>query len=89
MNEDYPTRISLAKEAAISVVNTLSPVDTVSVITFNSNATSVSFTKIVKASSKNKETLAKEIEKIVATGGTRYEKAFNKAFELLDQAKND
>ena len=33
--------------------------------------------------------MAKEINKIVATGGTKYEKAFKKAFELLDQAKND
>ena len=54
MYQDIPSRISLAKEAATNVVNTLGPADTVAVLTFSNSATSLHFPKIVQATSTNK-----------------------------------
>ena len=47
MSTDNPSRMSLAKDAAISVVDTLSPADTVTVIKFSSSADSLYFSTIV------------------------------------------
>ena len=86
MTEGHPSRISLAKEAASSVINTLGPADTAAVITFATNANSVHFSKIVQATTYNKNLLLEKIDYISADGGTNYEKAFRKAFEMLEQA---
>ena len=83
MYQDVPSRISLAKEAAKNVVNTLSPADTVAVITFSDSATSLYFNKIVQATSANKEKIISEIDRIYANGGTSYDSAFRKAFSML------
>ena len=89
MGEGNPSRISLAKEAASSVINTLGPADTAAVITFATHADSVHFSKIVQATTYNKNRLLEKIDYISANGATDYEKAFRKAFEMLEQANKD
>ena len=55
------TRIDSAKEAAASVVNTLSNSDFVGVVIFSSNAKSLYSNKVLRATNDTKEKILDEI----------------------------
>lgn len=82
-------RITLAKDAATAVVNTLSNSDFVGVINFGSSASTVHSNKIIRATSSDKEEFIKAIDALEANGQTNYESAFQKAFAILNAATSD
>lgn len=83
------TRIELAKEAAKSVVETLSNSDFVGVVAFSSEADTIGNGQIVRASTENKEEILGKIDEITATGNTNYERALKKAVSMLEKAEKD
>lgn len=85
----YGERLTLAKDAATNVVNTLSNSDFVGVISFGSSASSVKNSKITRATTEVKEALITEIDALEASGQTNYEGAFTKGLALLKAAQND
>lgn len=85
-------RLDLAKEAAKTVVNTLTNFDFVGVVTFSNSATTqrVNGNNImVPATNENLLTLETVIDQLTAAGGTNFEAAFTEAFSLLARSKQD
>lgn len=85
----YGDRLSLAKEAAAAVVNTLSNNDFLGIINFGSSASTVYSNKIFRATISEKEAIISDIDALEATGQTNYEAAFQKGFQLLNAAESD
>lgn len=82
-------RLNLSKAAAITVVETLTNVDYVAVVTFNDTAEQLLVDgQLLRASYSNITNLTQAIEEQLTEdsvgGGTNYEAAFNKAFDILD-----
>lgn len=79
-------RLSLMKEAAIRVVNTLGASDYVSVIQFESNARHVTgggygqAQQLQRATDENKKNIVSQIKGLEANGGTNFYQAFDLAF---------
>ena len=85
----YGSRMTIAKDAATAVVNTLSNSDFVGVINFATSASSVDSSKITRATASVKESLIEKIDALEAVGSTNYEAAFRMAFDMLSAAEND
>lgn len=84
MNDNF--KLDSAKEALISVVNTLSNNDFVGVVTFSDVAEGNS---LARATTENKQSIIEYINGLEAGGSTNYKAAFDKGFELLENAKKD
>ena len=87
-------RLQLAKEAAITVVNTLTNADSVGIVLFSDKAKQLLLHtqpsgQLVKATYANLTALQKELQNLVIDpfGGTNFEAAFNQAFDILDVAE--
>lgn len=85
----YGDRMTLAKDAASAVINTLSNSDFVGVIKFSSSAQVVYSSKIIRATISEKEAFITDIEALEANGQTNYEAAIRKGFQLLNAAESD
>ena len=83
------SRIGLAKDAAWSVVNTLSNSDFVGAVAFNSEAWIMSSDKIERATEEVKGWVSSSISGLSARGGTNFEDGIRKAFDLLNAAQRD
>ena len=78
------SRVAMAKEAAIKVVDTLSWTDYATVVTFGSAAEAAN-SRLEKMTDTNKATLKSWISTNVHSngGGTNFEAAFDRAFDVL------
>lgn len=93
--------LSIAKEAATTVVNTLNPNDRLGIVGFSSESYTPKIsekscfeTNLAKASPQNKKDLKSFISNLTAGGATRYDKGLEKAFmffrnsqEILSQSE--
>ncbi|XP_069142121.1 uncharacterized protein [Argopecten irradians] len=87
---DTPHRLDVAKDAARTVIDTLSPTDHVGVLSFGDHTRSPPSclgTHMGKASEHNKALLKDFIEKIVLQNNTYFKEAFTEAFKLLSATK--
>ncbi|KAL3826889.1 hypothetical protein ACHAXA_000857 [Cyclostephanos tholiformis] len=83
--EDYG-RMDIAKEAAITVVGTLTVADRFAVITFSSNASQLGgYTGLIRATIENQNQLVQAIKELKPQGGTNFNNAFANAFDALDE----
>mmetsp|Transcript_28667 Transcript_28667/g.52979 ORF Transcript_28667/g.52979 Transcript_28667/m.52979 type:complete len:654 (+) Transcript_28667:127-2088(+) len=83
--EDYG-RMDIAKEAAITIVETLTVADRVAVVSFSSRAAQIGgFNSLIRATNENKERLIKAIKNLDANEATNFYDAFNTAFNALDK----
>ena len=84
-------RLFIAKEAAKTVVNTLTNFDYVGLVTFSDNAGVVPISGrnlLIQATNDNLRLITSAIDTLTATGRTNYQAAFNTAFDLLEQSKS-
>jgi uncharacterized protein YegL len=79
-------RMGKAKAAAKWVINTLSWVDYATVVSFSSVAKSAT-SKLMPMTVENRELLKAYVDTLGATGGTAMDKAFTKAFDVLDSSR--
>lgn len=78
-------RIMLAKEAASTIVSTLTVADRVAVVAFSDGATQVGgASSLLRATSKNKELLINAINELQADGATNFYDAFDRAFDAIE-----
>lgn len=82
-------RLTIAKDAATAVVNTLSNNDFIGVINFGSSASRIHSQKIIRATATDKESINNEIDGLSANGQTNFQNAFENAFSMLASAQND
>ena len=83
--EDYG-RMDIAKEAAITVVRTLTVADRFAVITFSSDASQLGgYTGLIRATIENQNQLVQAIKELKPQGGTNFNNAFTNAFDALDE----
>ena len=68
----YRDRIKIAKDATSAVINTLSNNDFVAVISFSGDASTVFSSRIIRATSNNKESFTTSINDLEAVGQTNY-----------------
>ena len=80
-------RLELAKDAAKTVIDTLTNFDYVGVVIFSDAASTLYTTTMVPASSANLLNLNSAIDGITARGTTNYEAAFREAFDLLTRSR--
>jgi len=79
-------RMYLAKEAAITIVDTLTVADRVAIVTFSDEATQIGgFSSLVRATIRNKERLIEAINELEANGATNFYDAFDTAFNSLEK----
>mmetsp|Transcript_15592 Transcript_15592/g.30897 ORF Transcript_15592/g.30897 Transcript_15592/m.30897 type:complete len:723 (+) Transcript_15592:115-2283(+) len=79
-------RLNLMKEAAITVIETLSVADKVAVVTFSDDATVLNDEFVlVRATKENKDRLIAAINKINVNGATNFHAAYTKTFDLLEE----
>mmetsp|Transcript_11387 Transcript_11387/g.21552 ORF Transcript_11387/g.21552 Transcript_11387/m.21552 type:complete len:729 (+) Transcript_11387:264-2450(+) len=82
--DDY-ARLDIAKEAAITIVSTLTVADRVAIVTFSDTASTVgSFDSLVRATGENKRILVRAIGELKANGATNFYDSFRTAFDALD-----
>eukprot|EP01083_Nonionella_stella_P214791 773620_1 len=82
-------RLLLAKEAVISVLNTLGSSSFVNVVAFSDTLTLSCFGRtLVSATSRNVAQLVHFVDNIEAIGETNFTIAFNVAFDILQSAKH-
>ena len=84
-------RLSIAKDAAKTVVNTLTNFDYVGLVTFSNDAGVVQISGsnlLVQATNDNLRLITNVIDTLRASGGTNYQAAFSTAFNMLDQSKS-
>ena len=84
-------RIGLAREAAITVINTLTNSDYVAVVLFNSDATQLLLAgqtrgALIQATNENIVRLSERVATIQPSGNTNFEAAFGMAFSIVDGA---
>lgn len=83
--DDYK-RIDLAKEAAITIVDTLTVADRVAIVVFSNSASQIGgYDHLIRATNENKQALIQAINNIYANGPTNFYEAFNTAFDALDR----
>lgn len=79
-------RLDIAKEAAITVIQTLTVADRFAVISFSSEASQVGgYTGLIRATAENTNHLVEAIKQLLPQGGTNFGSAFTNAFDALDQ----
>jgi len=82
--DDY-RRIDLAKEAAITIIETLTVADRVAVVKFSSYAHLIGgVSRLIRATSENKSKLIDAIKDLKTDGATNFGDAFNTTFNALD-----
>mmetsp|Transcript_12563 Transcript_12563/g.1129 ORF Transcript_12563/g.1129 Transcript_12563/m.1129 type:complete len:154 (+) Transcript_12563:252-713(+) len=83
-------KIDMARDAAITVVDTLGHNDKFHVVLFESEAYLVESDsdKLINASRKNKNKIMEKLEDIDATGETNFEDAFDVAFDVFDKSSS-
>jgi len=83
--EDYG-RLEIAKQAAITVIETLTVADRVAVVKFSSTAAQIGRynSSLGRATTEYKEELIKAIKGLNANGSTNFYDAFKMAFDTLD-----
>ena len=84
-------RIDLAREAAITVINTLTNSDYVAVVLFNSDATQLLLAgqtrgTLLQATNENIVRLSERVATIQPSGNTNFRAAFEMAFTIIDNA---
>lgn len=80
-----PPRINVTRDAAATIVDTLTVADTFIVIPFSTDAYSLGdYTSLIPATSDNKEKLKKAIRELEPNGITNFHAAFETAFDALD-----
>ena len=78
-------RIDLAKQAAITVVQTLTVADRVAVVQFSSQANLIGGNNmLIRATRENKKHLIDDINSLRPTGATNFYAAFDKTFRALE-----
>lgn len=82
------TRIDVMKEAAISVVNTLTNLDWVGIVLFNSSAYSYK-SSLIRSTADNVKNIIDFIKNIIPDGSTNFEEGFTKAYNLLSNTVAD
>ena len=79
-------RMVLAKDAAVTIIKTLTVADRVAIIAFSDVATQVGgYTGLIRATSANKKELIAAIDNLEAASATNFYDAFSTAFDALDQ----
>ena len=76
---NFPNKFNTAKEATKAVIDTLSNNDFVGIVTFDDTARRIR-KNLVRSTTKAKEELKEEIEKLTARGKTNYKEAFEEGF---------
>lgn len=80
-------RLRLAKEAAITIVNTTSVGDYLTIITFSDTAAQIGgYDSLIRATTENKERLVEAINGLEANGGTNFYDAFELAYSSLEKS---
>eukprot|EP01084_Bolivina_argentea_P291595 501157_1 len=83
------SRLGLAKKAVKSVLRTLGQSSFVNVVQFHDGIRLSCFKeKLVPATARNIEALISFVDSFKADGGTDFNKAFNKAFDILEKKEN-
>eukprot|EP00571_Detonula_confervacea_P006299 CAMPEP_0172319830 /NCGR_PEP_ID=MMETSP1058-20130122/38822_1 /TAXON_ID=83371 /ORGANISM="Detonula confervacea, Strain CCMP 353" /LENGTH=422 /DNA_ID=CAMNT_0013034961 /DNA_START=161 /DNA_END=1426 /DNA_ORIENTATION=- len=83
--DDYG-RMAMAKEAASTIVDTLTVADRFAIIAFSGNATQIGGEgKLMRATRENKERLIREIQQLQANGATNFYAAFDAAFQAINK----
>jgi Mg-chelatase subunit ChlD len=84
--EDYG-RMTLAKDAAKTIVDTLTVADRVAIVTFSDTASQVGgYTSLIRATRDNKDRLLAAIDSLEPpTGATNFYDAFDTAFDAVDK----
>jgi Mg-chelatase subunit ChlD len=78
-------RLTLAKEAAVTLVDTLTVADRVAVVSFSSGATQVGgHSGLIRATNDNKRRLIQEINRLEAKGATNFYDAFETTFDAIE-----
>ena len=87
--DDY-ARMKMAKEAAITIVDTLTVADRFAIITFSKKAKQIGGQGgLMRATSKNKQQMIEAIKDLQADGATNFYAAFDAAFNAIDQTIKD
>ena len=85
--DDYG-RMGLAKDAATTIIDTLTVADRVAIIAFSGEATQIgdigNASSLIRATAENKRVLIDAINGLEANGATNFYAAFEKAFGALD-----
>ena len=85
MDDESGMRMETTREAAVTIVDTLTVADSFTVIAFSSEAHQVGGTNyLLEANSTNKERLKAEINKLEPGGATNFLAAFTTAFDAID-----
>ena len=80
-------RMRLAREAAASVVSTLTILDRFNVVEFNTNSRALASTRgLVRGTDENKQKAITAISELQPSGRTFMENAFDHAFQLIEQS---
>ena len=82
---DY-NRLDIAKEAAITVISTLTVADRVAVVAFSDAAYKIGgHDTLLRATRENKEMLIENVRNLKANGATNFYDAFDAIFNALDR----
>jgi uncharacterized protein YegL len=85
MDDESGMRMETTREAAVTIVDTLTVADSFTVIAFSSEAYQLGGTSyLLEANSTNKERLKAEINKLEPGGATNFLAAFTTAFDAID-----
>jgi len=79
-------RLNIMKDAAKYVINTLSVGDYVSVITFNTDASSLISSRLQRVRDIDRSTISAKIDALVANGNTNFYDGFKLAFDTIRQS---
>jgi len=83
-------RMNIAKEAAITIIDTLTVADRVAVVTFSDSANQIGgHDSLIRATSENKNLLIDAIRGLEANGATNFYDAFRTAFNVIDRTIRD
>ena len=88
MNNNSPARIEIARQAAISVINTLGIADWAGLVQFNTKAETYS-PNLQRATKDNKNKMIAWINKLFAQGATNYEDAIKKTYDMFKNTVAD
>ena len=88
---DDGRRIILAKEAATTIIDTLTVADRFAIVLFSDEASLMGDeTGLIRATAGNKELMIEAIKSLEPKGGTNFYDAFNMAFNAIDETiKNE
>jgi len=83
--DDYG-RMSIAKEAAITIIDTLTVADRVAVVAFSKSATEIGgFDTLIRATNANKKRLISAVKSLSTNGPTNFYAAFKTAFDAIEK----